>query len=140
MENALRKRNIDGNYLALDLVVVKVRFTLISIYGQNTDSPFFYEHIMSIIDDFENECFIYICGDFNLVLNPNLDCYNPLHINNPNARDKLLELIDDRSLADPYREPFPDPCTLGGKNHISNKLGLIFSYFLKIFSFLKNAV
>ena len=133
------KRDIDGNYLALDLVVDKVRFTLITIYGPNTDSPFFYEHIMSIIDDFENECFI-ICGDFNLVLNPNLDCYNYLHINNPNARDKLLELIDDRSLVDPYRELFPDLCRYTWRKKSPFKQARLdfFLFSENILSFLKN--
>lgn len=62
---------------------------------------------MSIIDDFENTSFIK-SGDFNLVLNPNLNCNNYLHINNQNAREKLLELMDDRFLVVPVRESFFD--------------------------------
>jgi exonuclease III len=31
-----------------------------------------------------------------------------LHVNNPNARDKLIEIVDQCSLVDPFRELFPD--------------------------------
>jgi hypothetical protein len=43
--------------------------------------------------DFGNERYL-LCGDFNLVLCPHIDCYNYLHVNNPNARDKFLEIVD----------------------------------------------
>ena len=31
-----------------------------------------------------------------------------LHVNNPNARDKLIEIVDQYSLVDPLTELFPD--------------------------------
>ena len=62
---------------------------------------------MSIVEEFGNENFI-ICGDFNLVLWPELDYCNYLHVNNPNSREKVLELIEERSLIDPYRQLYPD--------------------------------
>ena len=48
------------------------------------------------------------CGDFNLVLNPDIDYFNYLHVNNPNAREKVLEIIQERCLIDPFRELYPD--------------------------------
>jgi exonuclease III len=62
---------------------------------------------MSIVEEFGNENFI-ICGDFNLVLCPELDYCNYLHVNNPKSREKVLELIEERSLIDPYRQLYPD--------------------------------
>ena len=62
---------------------------------------------MSIVEEFGNENFI-ICGDFNLVLCPELDYSNYLHVNNPKSREKVLELIEERSLIDPYRQLYPD--------------------------------
>ena len=101
------KRDINGNYLVLDINVDKINFTLVSIYGPNDDNPQFYENIMSIVEEFGNENFI-ICGDFNLVLCPELDYCNYLHVNNPKSREKVLELIEERSLIDPYRQLYPD--------------------------------
>jgi hypothetical protein len=45
---------------------------------------------------------------FNLVLCPELDYCNYLHVNNPKSREKVLELIEERSLIDPYRQLYPD--------------------------------
>ena len=101
------KKDIHGNYLALDIVIDKQKLTLLSLYGPNNDTLIFFEQIMSIIEIFGNENYI-ICGDFNLVLNPYIDCDNYLHVNNPKARDKVLSIIDEWSLIDPFRELYPD--------------------------------
>lgn len=101
------KKDINGNYLVLDVIVEKFRFTLVSLYGPNSDTPDFFENIMSIIDDFDNESYI-ICGDFNLVLYPYLDYHNYLHVNNPQAREKVMEIIEERCLVDPFRELNPE--------------------------------
>lgn len=66
---------MEGNYVVLDVVIENHKLTLISLYGPNTDSPDFYEQISTIIDDFGNSSCI-ICGDFNLVLNPEIDYFN----------------------------------------------------------------
>ena len=122
------KRDLNGKYLALDVVIDKEKLTLLSLYGPNMDNPDFYDQIMNIIEDFGNECYL-LCGDFNLVL---IDCYNYLHVNNPNARDKLVEIVDQCSLVDPFRELFPDiqRYTWREKRHLLNKLDLIFFFFL----------
>jgi hypothetical protein len=41
-------------------------------------------------------------------IDPYLDYQNYLHVNNPNARDLVLEQIIERSLIDPFRELYPD--------------------------------
>ena len=68
------KRDLNGNYLALDVVIDKQKLTLLSLYGPNKDNPDFYDQIMNIIEDFGNERYL-LCGDFNLVLCPHIDCY-----------------------------------------------------------------
>ena len=40
----LKRRDINGNYLVLDINVDKINFTLVSIYGPNDDNPQFYEN------------------------------------------------------------------------------------------------
>ena len=49
-----------------------------------------------------------MCGDFNLVLNPELDCYNYKHVNNPNARQKVIDIIKDNDYVDVFRQFYPD--------------------------------
>lgn len=93
--------------MALDVVIENHKLTLISLYGPNTDSPDFYEQISTIIDDFGNSSYI-ICGDFNLVLNPEIDCFNYVNINNPKARKTVLQLIENKNMVDCFREHNPD--------------------------------
>ena len=45
-----------------------------------------------------------MCGDWNLVINPDLDTNNCLHINNPCARQEILDnIIEDDDFYDIYR-------------------------------------
>ena len=77
-----------------------------TLYGPNNDSPNFFKQISSYIDDIDNEETI-ICGDFNCVLKPELDYYNYKSINNPKAREIVLELMNTKYLVDPFRENNP---------------------------------
>ena len=65
----------------------------------------FLKQISSHIDNIHNTDII-ICGDYNCVLNPELDYYNYKGINNANARETVLEIINDKYLIDP-RENYP---------------------------------
>ena len=44
-----------------------------------------------------------ICGDWNLVLDPEIDTENYRHINNPNARQVVLKFIDEDQYIDIFR-------------------------------------
>ena len=46
---------------------------------------------------------IIVCGDWNLVINPDLDTNNYLQINNPRARQEVLNLIEEEGFFDIYR-------------------------------------
>ena len=83
IEYKIYKNIVDdnGNYVILDLSVGEIRFTLVSLYGPNSDNPSFYETIFKIIENIGNDCFC-ICGDFNLVQDPSLDYFNYKNINN----------------------------------------------------------
>ena len=50
-------------------------------------------HADSFENPFNNQRLQCICGDFNCVLNPEIDYSNYKHINNKNARDILLKNI-----------------------------------------------
>jgi len=97
------KTDSNGNYVVIDITFNDKRFTLCSIYGPNNDSPDFYYNIKKIIQSYGNANYI-LCGDWNMVIDPKLDTYNYLHINNPKARKVMLEIIkDDLGLIDPWR-------------------------------------
>ena len=97
----------NGNFLLLDMTANNNRFTLVTIYGPNTDNPQFFENISNKIAELENDSVIW-CGDFNLVLNPKLDYCNYKTINNKNAREILLNIINTKHLIDPFRDEHAD--------------------------------
>lgn len=97
------KKDPGGNYIALDMEALNMRFTLINIYGPNRDSPDFYREISETTLDFGNSSVI-MCGDWNLVQNYELDCYGYLHRNNPQARQQVLNIKQDFELLDPWRQ------------------------------------
>ena len=97
------KKGNDGNKIVLDITVQGRRLTIANIYGPNRDSPNFYKTLKEDIENFENEQVI-LGGDFNLTLNFDKDCMNYVRLNNPNARDSVLDLMMDQNLIDIWRE------------------------------------
>ena len=111
-----------GNWLALDFTFEYMRFTLMSIYGPNTDQPEFYDHISEIINSFENAHTI-ICGDWNLTLNPDMDNKNYVKINNPKSRERVLRLMEEMELADAWRLLHPNTKRFTWRQHNPLKQG-----------------
>lgn len=102
-------KDAHGNYLLADISVQNNRITLASVYGPNNDNPQFFKSLYEEIDNLGNDSVI-ICGDFNLVLNPQLDYYNYKQVNNKKARQFLLNEIESRNLVDPFRVLEPLKC------------------------------
>ena len=90
----------------MHLNVHNQRLSLIHLYGPNKDNPDFFKIISNYIDEIGNTDII-ICGDYNCVLNPDLDYYNYKCLNNPKAREEVLDIINTKYLVDPFRENFP---------------------------------
>lgn len=101
------KKDNEGNILALDLSIDENRVTLINIYGPNSDNPDLFENVREYFIEFDNDYYI-LCGDFNLALNQTLDTFNYSNVNNPKAREKLIEIMNDLNLVDYYRILKPD--------------------------------
>ena len=101
------KSDNKGNYLNLQLRLTTITLNLVNVYGPNSDDPKFYEVIENLIDE-ENFDYNLICGDLNLVLNPEIDSFNYKHINNPRARQSVLSMISGHDLCDLYREFHPE--------------------------------
>ena len=96
------KTDKNGNYIILDIIIQGKRITLVNLYGLNQDNPNFYTNIKQKVSEFENDQVI-MCGDWNFVLDPDLDYNNYLHINNPKARKVILDYIEEENLLDVWR-------------------------------------
>ena len=64
----------------------------INIYTPNRDRPGFFTKVFEVTnsDGFD---YVVLCGNFNLVLDPQKDSFNCKNINNPQARSKVLEAM-----------------------------------------------
>ena len=58
-----------------------------------------------VIEEFANENII-ICSNLNLVQNQDLDTHNYVNINKPRAKSKLLDIKEELSMVDSYREKY----------------------------------
>ena len=94
LDYKIRRKIIDenGNFIILDLKVHTQRLSFINLYGPNKDNPDFLKIISNYIDEIGNTDII-ICGDYNCVLNPDLDYYNYKCLNNRKAREEVLDII-----------------------------------------------
>ena len=101
--------NLDnqGNMIYVDLMLGSISFCLINIYTPNTDTPTFFQNVNVLIEENTMD-HIVVCGDFNLVLNPKINCSNYVGINNPNARQTLTETLNTYNLKDAFRYFNPD--------------------------------
>ena len=101
------KKDRNGNYLNLILKLSSMTINLTTLYGPNNDCPAFFEEIQSLLEN-ENADYNILCGDFNIALDQDLDTFNYKTINNPRARQALLEIMRDQDLSDIYRDLHPD--------------------------------
>ena len=83
----------NGNFLMLEITIKGKKITLVNLYGPNEDRLQFYLNIRGI-EEIDNEMAI-ICGDWNLIVDPELNCENYKHVNNPKARAVVKDLLDE---------------------------------------------
>lgn len=97
----------DGRVLLLDVTMGNQKFTLCNIYAPNSDDPRFFEKVTTMIDSLENSNVIW-SGDFNLVLNLDVDKWGGRCQTHSNARETVLAYIDHAELSDVWREQHPN--------------------------------
>ena len=125
-----------GNLLTVDLKTNDMSFKIINIYAPNTDTPSIFQNVIDIIDSNVLDYFL-LCGDLNLVLDTNLDCYNYKYINNPQSRKLLLKSIENENWVDIFRyfNPTTKRYTWRRKNPLKQAR---LDYFIASQSFLDN--
>ena len=96
-----------GSMMQLVLKLESMTLNLITLYAPNNDDPSFFKDINQLLTNTPADYAI-ICGDFNLVLNPEKDTKNYKHTNNPKARECVLSIISEHNLTDIYRDRNPD--------------------------------
>ena len=62
----------DGNLLYVDINIGSIPVRIINIYAPNVDTPTFFQNISTLIEENTMD-YLILCGDFNLVLNPEMD-------------------------------------------------------------------
>ena len=95
-------RDTNGNLLVLDIEIEKRRISLAVLYGPNIDTPTFYNDLQNIVTRMGNANIIMV-GDWNLLLDPSVDGTNYKHINNPQARQRVLKMMAELNLFDIFR-------------------------------------
>ena len=98
----------DGNILILRITAFERDFVIVCLYGPNDDNPEFYVKLEEMIQNIGPSDNVIVGGDFNLVMNFDIDCFNYRHRNNVNASDKVLDLMHNLDLLDIWREINPD--------------------------------
>ena len=90
----------DGRFLIFDIMENGLCVTIAAIYALNNDSPEFFKNIeQKLKDRHEHKILL---GDFNLVLDVNMDRENTYN-NNNKAKDEVLEIMDQYYLQDTWR-------------------------------------
>ena len=97
----------ERNYICLNFKTSAASFNLVSLYAPNTDSPGFFTEIKTSLQKFKADYSI-ICGDFNLVLDPLKDTCNYKQVNNPKARQAVMNMCNELELLDIYRHFHPE--------------------------------
>ena len=131
----------NGNLLGILIEYDAKKILLEGIYGPNTDSPDFFEsEVFEKLQDWNPHHAIFT-GDWNLILDKNLDTLNYQSIGNPRAQNTLISKINEHKLIDIYRELNPTERKFSWKQWGSHKYGRL-DYFLissSLLPYIKNA-
>ena len=121
-----------GNILAININVSNdITILIINTYGPNKDNPDFFSEIEILISNNPSD-YLILCGDLNIVLNPQKDSQNYVtnySNNNPKSRRKLIEIIENYDLVDIYRHLHPNQKRFTWKKTNSNKAARL-DYFI----------
>ena len=101
LSNINTKTDTEGLMLIMTFQLENETYTLANIYGPNKDSPGFFQELENLLSDNITDHTI-IGGDFNLVMDENLDCKNRID-GQPQARKILKSCMEKAKLVDIWR-------------------------------------
>lgn len=95
----------NGRYIIVTGKLYDTPVILVNVYTPNWDDPHFFSNLIELIPDVNNHQLI-LGGDFNCVLEPNLDS-SKIHQNRPNTHSKSAAVIKNflltYNMSDPLR-------------------------------------
>ena len=95
----------DGRLIVFDYIENSQKITIAVVYAPNSDSPEFFGKVTDILRErMEHKIII---GDFNLVLDVDLDRKNT-YSNNNRAKERVEDMMDEFCLKDIWRVQNPD--------------------------------
>ena len=100
------KPDKEGRYLILDVTLGNKRINLVNIYGPNQDHPQFYIQLVSELEITENDQVI-IGGDFNCILDPEVDRYGSHDQANLETRHVIKLWMEETDMVDVWRFNHP---------------------------------
>ena len=103
------KKEKDGNFICLTVKTTSITFNILTLYGPNSDDPQFFTNVKSVVQE-NNPNYYVIRGDFNLVINKDIDYSNYLHINNPRATLEVLSMLEELDLINVYHSIHSETC------------------------------
>ena len=124
------EKDQNGHYIILEINHMNKVFTVVNIYGPSAgDDEDFFVKLNRTLDDFDQGNFI-IGGDFNCVLDPNLDRKNCVSSSSrPRSRLKIIEMMGNLNLVDIFRSLHPDKKSYTWRRFNSNQQARL-DYFL----------
>ena len=92
----------EGRLVILDILAFDAVLTLVNIYAPNSDDPSFFDLILTQLDQFECQSIVW-GGDFNCVLNVNVDKKGGRPVTHTRAVKVINNIIEQFSLTDIWR-------------------------------------
>uniref|UniRef100_A0A673LWL3 Endonuclease/exonuclease/phosphatase domain-containing protein n=1 Tax=Sinocyclocheilus rhinocerous TaxID=307959 RepID=A0A673LWL3_9TELE len=93
----------DGCFTIINGYIGKYSITIANIYGPNTDKPSFFHSVFVELSNFPNASII-LGGNFNTVLNPQLDRSNiGIKYKTNNSSATITQYMEDYGLKDVWR-------------------------------------
>ena len=96
----------EGRINLLNFSKDNIKYTVCNLYAPNEDNPNFFKRVFKMLDKHGQENVI-VGGDFNLVLNTEMDRLNSQY-NNKQAAEYINNVISEGHLCDIWRDRNPD--------------------------------
>jgi len=101
------KELIPGRLFTIDITINNQELTLINVYGPNNDDTSFFEQLeLHLLQNLDKNYII--GGDFNTILNPQLDKKNGKQDTHTKCRNTINNIINSCNLIDIWRASHPE--------------------------------